>query len=256
MTQTLGDRMKTYEAVYQQHVIRRTPTIIRLDGRAFHTFTKRYLKDTIDTPFSISMHAAMANTTSWLVSNVQNCVCGYTQSDEISLLLVDWQNHETQQWFDGKVQKVASVSASMATAAFNSSAALMGITSVDSVYDMATFDSRVFSLPESEVVNYFIWRQQDASRNSVQMLGHFHFSQKEMEGKNNSQVQDMLMLGKGINWNDIATWAKRGTVVFPNPDRLSSAARTIVDEEIPIFTQDRNYLEKFMEVTDVSDILT
>lgn len=251
--QTLGDRMKGYESVSQFRVMRRTPVIIRLDGRAFHTYTRRHLLDNKgESPFSVDMMTCMVRTTEWLVANVQNCQMGYTQSDEISLLLRDWDEHQTQQWFDGKIQKMASVSASMATAAFNTFANthIHKLSPPTYIGDLATFDSRVYNLPCEEVCNYFIWRQQDASRNSVQMLGHHHFSQKEMHGKNNSEVQDMLMMRKGINWNDQPIWAKRGTVVFPTADRLSSADRIHVDKHIPIFTQDRSYIEKFLEVSE------
>jgi tRNA(His) 5'-end guanylyltransferase len=247
-SQTLGDRMKEYEGVSSSLVLRRTPTIIRLDGRAFHTFTRRFLKDNKGTtPFSETMHNCMVATTNWLVSNIQNCQLGYTQSDEISLFIRDWDNYETQQWFNGKVQKIASISASMATVAFNAKARTELNHAPEYFGDFAMFDSRVFNLPEAEVCNYFIWRQQDASRNSVQMLGHHLFSQNEMHGKNNSEVQDMLMLQHGVNWNDQPVWAKRGTVVLRDPDTLSSSSRTVIDENIPIFTQDRNYINRLLE---------
>jgi tRNA(His) 5'-end guanylyltransferase len=100
------------------------------------------------------------------------------------------------------------------------------------------FDSRVYNLPKEEVTNYFIWRQQDASRNSVQMLGRFYFSQKQMHGKSNSRVQDMLMLEEGVNWNDLSTWMKRGSCVVRTHDQ-----GVVDDNEIPIFTQDRNYTD-------------
>jgi tRNA(His) 5'-end guanylyltransferase len=114
------------------------------------------------------------------------------------------------------------------------------------------FDARVYNLPKEEVTNYFLWRQQDASRNSIQMLGHYHFSQKEMHGKNNSQVQDMLMLQKGVNWNDLATWMKRGSCVIQDPtwSEMSSGMRYKIDDEIPIFTQYRNYIEQHLETPE------
>lgn len=237
---SLGDRMKQYESTSKQTLLRRTPIIIRIDGRAFHTFAKRITRFDPDmhksiTPFSNALHQMMVLTTRELVDGIQNCVLGYTQSDEISLLLRDWDTLETQQWFGASHQKMVSVSASIATAAFNFWAASVGYKQ-GSFADMAQFDSRVYNLPKEEVTNYFIWRQQDASRNSVQMLGHHHFSQKDMHGKNNSQIQDMLMLQKNINWNDLLTWMKRGTCV----------TSTILDENIPVFTKDRQYIEKHL----------
>lgn len=240
---SLGDRMKRAESTTKTQLLGRMPVIIRIDGKAFHTFAKRIMRfDTAmkesDTPFSVVMHKLMVETTRDLVNNIQNCVLGYTQSDEISLLLRDWDTHDTQQWFGGSHQKMVSVSASIATASFNFHATQVGFKQ-STFADVAQFDSRVYNLPKEEVTNYFVWRQQDASRNSVQMLGHHHFSQKQMHGKNNSQVQDMLMLEKNINWNDIPTWMKRGTCVVQH-------LFGDVDEDIPIFTQDRDYIERLL----------
>jgi tRNA(His) guanylyltransferase len=207
---SLGTRMKGYESTSQSKLLTRTPVIIRIDGRAFHTFTRclKALDPSLkDTPFSTIMHDTMMYTTHTLVENVQNCVFGYTQSDEISLLMRDWDFHETQQWFGANIQKITSISASIATAAFNVDFAQYRRPIYFS--DMAQFDSRVYNLPKEEVTNYFIWRQQDASRNSIQMLGRFHFSQKQMHGKSNNEVQDMLMQDKTTNWNDLPTWMKR-----------------------------------------------
>jgi tRNA(His) guanylyltransferase len=236
---SLGTRMKMYEVVAQNDLMRRTPVIIRIDGKAFHTFTRclKHIDSTlVDTPFSGVMHSVMMYTTMQLVKNVQNCVLGYTQSDEISLLLRDYDTLETQPWFGNNVQKMTSISASIATAAFNY--AFAGHKQQLAFADMAMFDSRAYNLPKEEVTNYFIWRQQDASRNSVQMLGHFHFTQKQMHGKNNNQVQDMLMWEKAINWNDIPTWMKRGSCV------VRSETGIAYDEGIPIFTQDRSYIDR------------
>lgn len=239
---SLGNRMKGYEATSQSKLLRRTPIIIRIDGKAFHTWTKHTLKQdpTLEkSPYSRWMHDSMVHTTDYLVKNIQNAVLGYTQSDEISILLNDWKRLETDQWFDSKVQKMCSVAASMATAKFNFIFSHLFNRDVV-LYDPAIFDARVYNLPKEEVTNYFIWRQQDASRNSVQMLGRFYFSHKEMEGKSNSEIQDMLMLQHGVNWNNIRTWMKRGSCV----DYAG------VDENIPIFTQDRNYIEQLLVAED------
>lgn len=233
---SLGSRMKGYESVTKTRVMPRSPVIIRIDGKAFHTFTKHFKH--IDpseqtSPFGTIMHNAMVETSRQLIMGIQNSKIAYVQSDEISILLNDWTSLETEQWFNGGVQKIVSVAASIATAAFNKALA-----SYDLPY--ACFDARVFNLPKEEVTNYFIWRQQDASRNSVQMLGHYYFSQKEMHCKTNPQTQDMLMLLKGVNWNDLDTWKKRGACI------VDTTLGALVDEEIPIFTQDRNYIEKHL----------
>lgn len=239
--------MKGYETVSQTSLYNRMPVIIRLDGRAFHTFTKR-LKH-VDpvlktTPFSDLMHLVMVNTTRELVEGVQNCVFGYTQSDEISLFLRDWDEYETQQWFGNNLQKIVSCSASLATAAFNFYYQHAQANLPKKLSDVAQFDSRAYNLPREEVANYFGWRQNDASRNSVQMLGHYHFSQKEMHGKSNSAVQDMLMLEKQTNWNDIPVWQKRGTVVYRG--FKEGQAPIVTDEAIPVFTKDRDYVDQFL----------
>jgi tRNA(His) guanylyltransferase len=248
---SLGDRMKGFENVTRFTLLRRTPTIIRLDGRAFHTFTrclKHHDETMARTPFSIKMHNVMAMTMLGVMSQMQNAVFAYTQSDEISILLRDWDKHETEQWFSGGIQKICSVSASAASVIFNHFFA-EDVRKPETYADLAQFDARVFNIPEAEVVNYFIWRQQDASRNSVQMLGRFHFSQKEMHGKNNSQVQDMLMLQKQINWNDIPTWMKRGSSGFRNPVPGSQGSEPyIVDENIPVFTADRDYVGRHLVI--------
>jgi tRNA(His) 5'-end guanylyltransferase len=221
--------------------MRRTPVIARIDGRAFHTFTKRLPRPT-DVPFSDVMHDCMVFTMQQLVDNVQGCVLGYTQSDEISLLLRDWDTNETQAFFDYNVQKMTSLMGAIASNAFNF--AYGEYQRPEKFSDMAQFDARIHNIPKEEVTNYFIWRQQDASRNSVQMLGHHHFSQKQMHGKNNSEVQDMLMLEKNINWNGIPTWMKRGTCTFP---------RQRADYDIPIFTQDRQYIEQRLIIAEVDE---
>jgi tRNA(His) guanylyltransferase len=249
---SLGDRMKSFEDTTRFHVQRRTPVIIRLDGRAFHTFTKclKHYDDSMKTtPFSIKMHEVMTMTMLGCMALTQNAVFGYTQSDEISILLRDWDKHETEQWFKGALQKIVSVSASQASVIFNHFFD-EEVRKAQTFNDLAHFDARVFNIPKEEVANYFIWRQQDASRNSVQMLGHFHFSQKEMHGKNNSQVQDMLMLEKQVNWNDLPVWMKRGTTGFPNPNRGEGIPPILADENCPIFTTDRDYIEKYLKIDD------
>lgn len=249
MSDSLGDRMKDYENVTKTSVLRRTPVIIRVDGKAFHTYTKQFSKTLTTDPFSDILHELMTATATSMVSYMQNAVIAYTQSDEISILLKDWTTLTTDQWFGGGVQKMASVSAAMAAAYFNfhlnrrEDLKEFHPTFVGAI---PLFDARVFNLPKEEVTNYFIWRQQDATRNSINMLGQYYFSHKELHGKNVSQVQDMLMLQKGINWDKIAVWKKRGSCIVETGSVYSSSMRYSVDDEIPIFTQDRNYIEQWL----------
>lgn len=233
MPDSLGDRMKNnYENRAKTYLTRRTPVIMRIDGRAFHTFTKDFGK-----PYDHIFREAMNRTALYLYENIQGCRLAYTQSDEISLLLIDYDNLNTQAWFDYGVQKLCSVAASMATLSFMKAFhALMPENNI--VYDRAfargaTFDARCFNIPESEVANYFIWRQQDATRNAIESLGRCFFSDKELYKKSCNDIQNMLWTEKHVNFNEMATDFKRGTCVKDDE----------IDKEIPIFTQNRNYIE-------------
>ena len=264
----LGTRMKEYEYVTRTHLTRRMPVIIRCDGRAFHSFTRGLNK-----PFDEIFVKSMQDTMKYLCENVQGCVLGYCQSDEITLVLVDYQNREADAWFYNNIQKMVSVSASMATLAFNKSFAKRAQEWTDDYFEawnhsdeddkyfevlekrMATamFDSRVFTLPKEEVVNCLIWRQQDATRNSIQSVGQANFSHTQLHGKNCSNIQDMLMLEKGINWNDYPTHLKRGTCCIKKPFKINEGTeqeairnKWILDTEIPIFTQDKDYVNKLI----------
>jgi len=239
MHDSLGDRIKRYEQISSYKLITRMPVIIRLDGRAFHTFTK-----SLTEPFNEDLHLLMVESTKRTMEQMQNAVLGYTQSDEISILLTDWNTYETQQWFNANLIKIVSVSSSILTANFNYlRSSTNKLPEIKQPY--ATFDSRAFNLTVEEVNNYFTWRQQDASRNSVQMLGRHYFSHKELQNKNNSQIQDMLMLQHGVNWNDLSTWKKRGTCVTSKGNATETESY-IIDTDIPIFTQDRQYINKYL----------
>ena len=273
---TLGDRMKNnYENITRYYLTRRMPVIIRVDGRSFHTFTKGFKK-----PFDDILVKTMQDTMKYLCENIQGCVLGYTQSDEISLVLTDYAELTTDAWFGNNLQKMCSVSASMATLTFNKAFndnivkyidnnldAECGVTKDLTEYTKilinarnkgAMFDSRVFTIPKEEVCNALIWRQQDATRNSIQSVGQANFSQKELHGKSCNDIQDMLMLQKGINWNDYSTTLKRGSCCIKADDSLTEydevgnicgytkRSKWVIDNEIPIFTQDRNYVEKLI----------
>lgn len=277
----LGTRMKKfYEEIPKTRLTRRTPVIIRVDGKAFHTFTRGF-----QVPFDDILIETVQETMKYLCESVQGCVLGYCQSDEISLALVDYRKLESAAWFDYEVQKMCSVAASMATLAFNRTLARI----VDREYSKnkecaesyrkalehgAMFDARVFNLPKEEVTNYFYWRQLDASRNSVEMVGHANFTTKELHKKSCNEVQDMLMLQRGINWNNFPTYQKRGSAcikekylvdkttreelppeVFNDPDdwldyteNAVERTRWVVDKDIPIFKgeEGREYIEKLI----------
>lgn len=257
MLDSLGDRMKSnYEVRTQQHLTRRTYTIIRIDGKAFHTYTKGLKR-----PFDHELMSDMDATTAYLCEHIQGAKFGYVQSDEISILLTDFDKLESQAWFDYNVQKMTSISASIATAKFNQIRFEgLGCTAVkhnewDFVPDLqsaklAYFDARVFQLPtQAEVANYFIWRQQDAVRNSIQAAAQSMYSPKELHGKNTDMLQELLWQ-KGINWNDYSSREKRGGFVEKITYNVAnqSDSSLIVPRskwetvECPIFTQDRDFL--------------
>lgn len=260
---SLGDRMKLLETVPRSRLVPKTPVIIRLDGKAFHTFTRQMTR-----PYDRAFHECMWETAKYLGENVIGCKLAYVQSDEISLLLVDFGSKNMQPWFDDEVQKMVSISAAMATAAFIRAYAKRfperWATSLESGKGLPAFDSRCWNVPMDEVTNVFIWRQQDASRNSVSMLAQAHFSHKRLHGVSMSGMQDLLMLEKGINWNDCPVPQKRGVCLVrevyeaPVPEERRkpgqpitvTRSRWVVDENIPIFTSPdgREYVERFLRV--------
>lgn len=273
MFDALGDRMKGfYEDRYRIYLTRRMPVIIRVDGNAFHTFTRG-----LDKPFDADFMKIMQQTCLSLCQNIQGCVGGYVQSDEISLLLVDYQTITSDAWFDYNLQKITSLAAARATMTFNNLVRQMVVDAEDDAktfeeayeYDSANeknalvykwydkqghamFDARAFNVPKEEVCNYFIWRQKDATRNSIQAAGQAYFSHKELDRKSQSDIQEMLFQ-KGINWNDYTTPEKRGTFVRRSYEFIGRDDGTFserrpwyIDDDMPILTEDRNYIDSLV----------
>ena len=283
----LGKRMKEYyESIPKTKLMRRTPVAIRIDGKAFHTFTRGFQK-----PFDEVLIKSMQETTKYLCENIQGCVLGYTQSDEITLILVDYKKLNSSAWFDYEVQKMCSIAASMATMAFNKHfneevsswkaktfpTDYLGYnTGMVSMADIqlletytnamnkgAMFDARCFNIPKEEVTNLIYWRQVDAARNSVQMVGQANFSHSELQDKSCNMIQDMLHEEKGLNWNDFPTYLKRGSCVIKTEGKATCAKTAkdgsiitwtadrphwIVDKNIPIFKgESREYIEKLIQ---------
>jgi tRNA(His) 5'-end guanylyltransferase len=198
----LGDRMKLYETATRTVLPRRTLTVCRVDGRAFHSFLRH-----ADKPFDNAVMSAMDAVAEALCAEMSGAAFAFTQSDECSVLLTDFESHGTQPWFGGVVQKIASIAASTATVAFNRR---YGVDHDDAC---ATFDARVFTIPDPvEVANYFLWRQRDCVRNSISMAAQAKFSHKQLHGKSTGVMQEMLWSEYGINWNDYPAGAKRGRV--------------------------------------------
>ena len=260
----LGTRMKEfYETIPKTRLMRRCPVAIRIDGKAFHTFTRGFNK-----PFDEVLVKSMQRTMKYLCENIQGCVFGYTQSDEITLILLDYQTLTTDAWFDYEVQKMCSIAASMATMAFNRyfeqnvehecQIGLLQEYGIEtkpialcesycrSMEKGAMFDARVFNIPKEEVTNLVYWRQLDAARNSVQMVGQANFPHKELQGKSCNMIQDMLMTQKGINWNDFPTYLKRGSCCVRD---LGGVAGWSIDLDMPMLKgDDRKYLDKLIYI--------
>ena len=278
MFDALGDRMKNnYENRYRFYLTRRTPVIIRVDGNAFHTFTRG-----LDRPFDADFMKIMQKTCLSLCQNIQGCVGGYVQSDEISLLLVDYQTIESDAWFDYNLQKITSLAAARATMIFNElvrnlvdeqkSLANVCAQQGGAFYldeeikhinkyklwepkiDRAMFDARAFNIPKEEVCNYFIWRQKDATRNSIQAAGQAVFSHKELDRKSQVDIQEMLFQ-KGINWNNYSIPEKRGSFVRRYTETIEREDGVVIvrnpwyiDIEMPILTEDRDYIEDLVYI--------
>ena len=273
MKDTLGDRIKSkFENVFRYSIPQRTYGIVRIDGKAFHTFTRR-----LEKPYCIPLVEALDAAALTLAKEMMGCQLAYGQSDEYSFLFTDLSKDEdgeyketTEMWFSGNIQKIASVSASIFTAAFNRKwfADFRNFSQeayesrLDGNPHMATFDARVFVIPSRvDVAQYFHWRQVDATRNSLNMLASCHFSHKELQGKDQASKHEMLH-EKGINWNNMPIPFKRGRVVRREPNKRTVSyvhkktkeTKTqeveemawIVDQKIPVFGREKAYLDRLI----------
>ena len=246
MNDEISKRMKeNYEQRFRSYLPRRTYTIIRIDGKAFHTYTRGLIR-----PFDDGLIEDMDTTAQYLCKNIMGCKLAYVQSDEITLVLTDFETNQTQAWFDNNVQKMTSISASMATRAFNE--ARMKRLGVDKM-KWAEFDSRVFQIPQKqEVMNMLIWRQQDCTRNSIQSVAQSLFSQNQLHGKNANMLQEMIFT-KGINWNDYEPKYKRGRIIMKkmqvinakdnNDQDVTTIRSKWVSVAPPIFSEEVSYLD-------------
>lgn len=283
-TSDLAKRMKGYEERNRYYLQRRTPVILRLDMRAGHSFTKGFVR-----PFDEVFIKSMQETEKYLCENIQGCKLSYQQSDEITLVLVDYDKLSTDCFFDYRVDKLCSIVASMVTMAFNKFFAdniemdynkkfhSLGLDHVsnfeteveyDKVFERleaeyetyyekngtAMFDARCFNIPKEEVTNLIYWRQLDAMRNSVQMVGQANFSHRELQNKTCKDIKEMLIEQKGINWDELPIYQKRGSccvkeIEARQVDGVPGIERShwIIDKEIPIFKdEDREYIDRLV----------
>lgn len=281
----LGCRMKEfYEQVPKTKLMRRTPVAIRIDGKSFHTLTKNFQK-----PFDEVLIKTMQDTMKYLCENIQGCVLGYAQSDEITLILVDYKKLTSAAWLNYEMQKCCSIAASMATMAFNKffsdniemdydkkfhSWGLDRVSNFgtdeeyakvfqrleeeyEAYYEKngtAMFDARCLNIPKEEVTNLIYWRQLDAIRNSIQMVGQANFSHRELQNKTCKDIKEMLVEQKGINWDELPIYQKRGSccvkeIEARQVDGMPGIERShwIIDKEIPIFKdEDREYIDRLV----------
>lgn len=252
---SFASRMKDYEAVAQSVLMQRTPVIIRVDGKNFSKLTR-----SMEKPFDRRLFECMQSAALRLVGEAQNCRLAYFQSDEISLLLTDFRTLNSERWFGNQVQKLCSISAALATVGFCEEFTRLFPDRV-ATGRLPVFDARCFNLPREEVANYFIWRQRDCERNSVSMAAQAQFSHKELQGLNRTQLLDLLMMKKGINWNDYDAPFKRGCIITRQLEPQAVAivqGREIqvtrsrwVTSDAPIFARDPSIVNDLLREEEV-----
>ncbi|MFA5489946.1 MAG: tRNA(His) guanylyltransferase Thg1 family protein [Candidimonas sp.] len=238
MNDDLGDRMKFYERFEtDRKFLPMLPIYARMDGRSFSRFSRII---GLKKPFDENMSSAMIETTKWLVEQT-NAIIGYTQSDEISLIMYA-EDFKSDIFFAGRVFKITSMLAAMASVRFNQLASQ--IWSEDKIAKLfPTFDARVFQMPNKiEAVNALVWRENDAAKNSISMAAQSMFSHNSLQGKSGKEMQEMMMTEKGINWNNYPVSFKRGTYV-----RRRLIERHLTEEEmarIPVSKRPESNLVK------------
>ena len=266
---SLGNRMKDYENCYRIYLPKRQAVIVRIDGRAFHSFTKGFNR-----PYDALFAKCMWETTKQLCENIGGCVFGYTQSDEISLVLVDYKNINTEPWFGNNLQKIVSISASMATYFFKENfeeairdeyldwytTGTVGdekeklLNQHSNAYNnkLCIFDARAFIVPRNEVVNCLYWRQLDCVRNSIQSAGQANFSTRQLFGVKCDELQEKLFQEKNINWaRDYPAWFRNGVAIYKQPREIYHREIIIrdkwfLDTEIPMFSQNPDFINKWV----------
>jgi len=226
-TSDLAKRMKAYEGVSQKYLMKRVPVIVRVDGKAFHTLTRKHFRKR---GFDWSFSSMMSEVASTVMEEMQGCDFCYSQSDEISFLLTDYRTIRTSPWFDYRIDKLNSITAALASVSFSRL-----------INDAVCFDCRCFNLPKDDVCNYFIWRQKDAIRNAVQMCGQERFSKRELHGKSCIEIKDMLFSCKGIDFDELSDRQKQGFCIH-GKDRVFLGTA--------LFSENRELVEKFVNVRE------
>lgn len=244
---TLGTRMKeNYEMRGKHYLTRRIPVILRLDGKAFHSFTKSFEK-----PFDKTLSDLMTDTATYLANEIQGTKLVYTQSDEISILITDFDKITTTPWLGYETSKMNSIAASTAAAFFNTA-----LREKTNITKLAMFDCRAFNIPKEEIANYFRWRYQDWLRNSISMLAQANFSHNQLHKKNRADMHEMLH-EKGINWTHLEPLWKNGTLIYRSGKKFEKHVNIswikddmflgFVDKIMNPETDDRKQMELFSE---------
>lgn len=242
MKDEIGDRFKNnYENIFRSYLPFRLPIILRLDGAHFHTYAKKCAR-----PFDEVLAGALNQTAIALCKEIQGAQFAYLQSDEISILIHPYKTLQTMPWVGNNIQKMTSISAAIASATMT-----LESIKVFGEYKPAYFDARVFVIPENEVVNYFHWRQSDWKRNSLSMLANSHYSHKQLHQKSQADMHELLYQ-KGVNWAELLPQLKNGRCVIKEATEKDGVIRHkwVVDNSIPKFTEDREYINKYLKVEE------
>lgn len=248
----LEDRMKNYEQAARTVLPRRMPIIIRVDGKSFSKYTKRLPGKPFDRNFiSVMEKVAIA-----LCQEIQDAQLAYTQSDEVSVLLHNYKKFESDAWFGNQVQKMVSVAASIAGATFTANSWCMwresgaGMPTVNDL-EPAYFDARAFVLPEADVNNYFVWRQRDGIRNSIQMFASHHFSHGQLHKKSTSEMIEMCK-SIGHDWHALPATHRQGRCVYKHLETVDGQTRSHfrVNADLPRFVDNPAFVNQFLPTED------
>jgi len=242
---SLGDRMKGYENTYRLYLPKRMPLIMRLDGKAFSQYTR-----TCERPYDKKLVNALNNVAIALCKEIQGAKLAYLQSDEITILIYE-TDFESKPWFNNNINKMLSVAAAEASSTMTEESI-----NVFGKIKKAKFDCRVFPVPLDEVLNQIEFRQQDATRNAISMQARALASHEECKNKNSKQLQELIFQKAGINFSKLPTEQKRGRCVVKKKETSTVSVRGVetpierskwtVDTEIPIFHEDKTYIEKYL----------
>lgn len=254
----LSDRIKNYEKAYDIYMPSRLPVIIRVDGKGFSKFTKSIKASK---PFDKFFSGAMAQTMKHAAEKIEGCIFAFTQSDEITFVVENDQSYESTPWFGNRIQKITSVVSSFVTAAFNQEA----LNYFEGNAPLAYFDARVFVVPTwRECINVLIWRQNDATKNSISSATYYEVAakigkkttRKKMHGLNQKQQQELLFQEVGINWNDYPTKFKRGIGCYKVSKEMALNGNIFMrsswelDEELPVFTREQEFLRNILGIEE------